>query len=134
MLLLTDNGSLTYFLAQSGQSAGDALGGTIGLIFGIIGYIFGSYCFYKIYQKLGEANAWFAWVPILNTWIMLKAGNQSPWWIIGLFIPLINLVALIFLIMAFVNIVNRLGKNPWLILLMIIPLVNFVILYNFAFG
>ncbi|NDJ23187.1 hypothetical protein GS682_16405 [Nostoc sp. B(2019)] len=133
MLLLTYDWSLMYFLAQSDQSSGSA-GGFLGLIFGIVGYVFGSYCFYKIYQKLGEPNAWFAWVPILNNWIMLKAGDQSPWWIIGLFIPLVNIVALIFLIIAFVNIVKKLGKNPWLILLMIIPLVNFVVLYNFAFG
>ncbi len=133
MLLLTYDWSFVYFFAQSNQNSGGA-GGFIGLIFGVIGYIFGSYCFYTIYQKLREPNAWFAWVPILNTWIMLKAGEQSPWWIIGLFIPLVNFVALIFLLMAFVNIVKKLGKNPWLILLMIIPLVNFVVLYNFAFG
>ncbi|MBE9051616.1 hypothetical protein IQ243_14520 [Nostocales cyanobacterium LEGE 11386] len=134
MLLPTYDWNLTYFIAQSSQSSGDAVGGFVGLIFGVVGYFFGSYCFYRIYQKLGEANAWFAWVPILNTWIMLKAGDQSPWWIIGLFIPFVNIVALVFLIIAFVNIVQKLGKNPWLILLMIIPLVNFVVLYNFAFG
>ena len=83
---------------------------------------------------MGEQNAWFAWVPILNNWIMYKAGDQSPWWIVGLFIPLVNFVALIFLLMAFIKIVEKLGKSPWLILLMIIPLVNFVVLYNFAFG
>lgn len=87
-----------------------------------------------IYEKLGEQNAWFAWVPILNNWIMYKAGDQSPWWIVGLFIPLVNFVALIFLLMAFIKIVEKLGKSPWLILLMIVPLVNFVVLYNFAFG
>lgn len=65
---------------------------------------------------------------------MYKAGDQSPWWIIGLFIPFVNIVAVVFLIIAFVNIVKKLGKNPWLILLMIIPIVNFVILYQFAFG
>ncbi|AUT03105.1 hypothetical protein CLI64_23340 [Nostoc sp. CENA543] len=134
MFLLTYDWSLVYLLAQSDSGSGETAGSLFGLLFGLFGYIFGSYCFYRIYQKLGEANAWFAWVPILNTWIMLKAGDQSPWWIIGLFIPLVNFVALIFLIIAFVNIVKKLGKNPWLILLMIIPIVNFVILYNFAFG
>lgn len=124
---------LAYFLAQTNQSSGGAEN-TLSLIIGLFGYIFGSYCFYKIYQKLNEPNAWFAWVPILNWWIMYKAGDQSPWWIIGLFIPLVNIVALIFLLIAFVNIVKKLGKNPWLILLMIIPLINFVVLYNFAFG
>ncbi len=134
MLLLSNDLNLVYLLAQTDQSSGSPLGGLIGLIFGLFGYVFGSYCFYTMLQKLGEPNAWFAWIPIANTWITYKAGDQSPWWIIGLFIPFVNLVALVFLVIAFVNIVKKLGKNPWLILLMIIPLVNFVVLYNFAFG
>ncbi|MDB9320634.1 DUF5684 domain-containing protein [Nodularia spumigena CS-591/04] len=97
-------------------------------------YLFGSYCFYKIYEKLGAENPWFAWIPFLNNWIMYKVGDQSPWWVIGLFIPIVNLVAVIFLLLAFIKIVQKLGKNPWLILLMIVPLVNFVVMYNLAFG
>jgi Family of unknown function (DUF5684) len=139
MLLLNHSLNVAYFLAQSGQdasadAAASGVGGLFGLIFGLAAYVFCSYCFYKIYQKLGEPNAWFAWVPILNNWIMLKAGGQSPWWVIGMLIPFVNFVALIFVLIAFVNIIKRLGKNPWMILLMIIPLVNFVILYNFAFA
>jgi hypothetical protein len=102
-------------------------------LFSLISYIFGSFCFWKIYQKLNESNAWFAWLPILGQWKMYQAGGQSPWWVIGLFIPIVNIVALVFLIMALIKIVKRLGKNPWLILLMIIPLVNFWVLYHFAF-
>lgn len=132
MLFQTYNLSLIYLIAQANRSGG--AGGFLGFIIGIAAYIFASYCLYKIYQKLGEPNAWFAWIPILNNWIMYKAGDQSPWWIIGLFIPFVNIVAVVFLIIAFVNIVKKLGKNPWLILLMIIPIVNFVILYQFAFG
>lgn len=102
-------------------------------LFSLISYIFSSYCFWKIYQKLGESDAWFAWVPFLAQWKMYQAGGKSPWWLIGLFIPIVNFVAIIILIGAMINIVKRLGKNPWLILLMIIPLVNFWVLYHFAF-
>lgn len=102
-------------------------------LFSLISYLFSSFCFWKIYQRLGETNAWFAWVPFLGQWKMYQAGGQSPWWVIALFIPLVNIVALVFLIMALVKIVKRLGKNPWMILLMIIPLVNFWVMYHFAF-
>ena len=132
MLLLQYNWHVTSLLAQSSSSS-DGTGALV-FIFTLFSYLFGSYCLYTIYEKLGEQNAWFAWVPILNNWIMYKAGDQSPWWIVGLFIPLVNFVALIFLLMAFIKIVEKLGKSPWLILLMIVPLVNFVVLYNFAFG
>ncbi len=123
---------INYYLAQT--RPGSSGEGLLNSIIAIACYLFGSYCFYKIYQKLGEPNAWFAWIPILNVWIMYKAGGQSPWWIIGLFIPLINFVALVFLIIALINIIKKLGKNPWLIVLMIIPLINFVLLYYLAFG
>ncbi|MGI2902161.1 hypothetical protein [Tolypothrix sp. VBCCA 56010] len=78
MLFLTFDWSSVYFIAQSNQSSGSTAGSFFSFIFGLAAYIFGSYCFYKIYQKLGEPNAWFAWVPILNNWIMYKAGGQSP--------------------------------------------------------
>lgn len=132
--LLINNWSNVYFIAQSSSNnSGGGLGGIIYLIFVIGGYIFGSYCFQRIYEKLGEPNAWFAWIPLLNNWIMYKAGDQSPWWIIGLFVPFVNIIASIILIIAFINIVKKIDKNPWLIILMMIPLVNFWVLYNFAF-
>ena len=132
MAFLSNDLGLIYLLAQSNQGSG--LGDLINLIIGLAAYIFGSYCFQMIYQKLGEPNAWFAWIPFLNVWIMYKAGDQSPWWLIACFIPIVNLVAIVILLIAFVNIVKKLGKNPWLILLMIIPLVNFWVMYHFAFG
>lgn len=132
-MLLNQDWGLVYLLAQSDQGGSAGLG-IANLLFSLFGYIFTSYCLQKIFEKLEQENAWFAWIPILQTWMMFKAGDKSPWWIIGLIIPFVNIVALVILIMAFVNIVKKLGKNPWLILLMIIPIVNFVILYNFAFS
>jgi hypothetical protein len=135
IFLLANITHLPYFLAQSQQnSAGSAFEGLLGFLFGTAAYVFASYCMMKIYDKLGEENSWFAWVPILNNVILYKAGGQSPLWTIGLFIPFINIVAIVFLIIAFVKIVQRLGKNPWLLLLMLIPLVNFWLMYHFAFN
>jgi len=133
MLLLTYNSTLPYFLAQAGGSSGGASSLIINII-SLVSYLFSSYCFYKIYQKLGERDPWFAWVPILNIWIMYRTGNQSPYWAIGLCIPFVNIVAAVFAIIALVNIVKRLGKNPWLIVLMIIPLVGLAVQYYIAFG
>ena len=131
MSLLNLDWSFGYLIAQSYPESGDFVWT---LIIGLAIYVFTSYCFYAMLQKIGYQNPWFAWVPIVNSWATYEAGDQSPWWVIGLFIPLVNIVAAIFLVVAFVNIVKKLGKNPWLILLMIIPLVNFVVQYYFAFG
>jgi Family of unknown function (DUF5684) len=122
-----------YVLAQVATDAPVATSNPLVSLFSLISYLFSSFCFWKIYEKLGENNAWFAWVPFLNVWKMYQAGGQSPWWLIGLFIPLVNIAAIVFLIMAMIKIVQRLGKNPWLILLMLIPLANFWVMYHFAF-
>jgi flagellar biogenesis protein FliO len=136
IFFLSNSGLLPYLFAQSQEISAEVnpLMMVLAVIIGIAAYIFNAYCFMKIYDRLGEADSWFAWVPILDTVKMYQAGGQSPFWIIGFFVPLVNIVAAIFLIIAFVNIVKRLGKNPWLILLMLIPLASFFVLYHFAFN
>ncbi|HLP87164.1 MAG TPA: DUF5684 domain-containing protein [Nostocaceae cyanobacterium] len=132
-MLLNQDWGLVYLLAQSEQGGSAGLS-IANLLFSLFGYIFGSYCMQKIFDKVGEENSWFAWIPILNVWIMYKAGDKSPWWIIGFIIPFVNIVAAVIYIMAFVNVIKKINKNPWLLLLLIIPIVNFVVLYNFAFS
>ena len=84
MSLLNIDLSFTYLLAQSSSGSGGA-GGGFSLILWLATYLFSSYFFYVMFQKLSYSNAWFAWVPILSNWAILKAGNQSPWWSIGIF-------------------------------------------------
>ena len=54
----------------------------------LISYLFGSFGLWRIFQRLGEANAWFAWIWPLCLWKLYQAGGQSPWWMIGLFFHL----------------------------------------------
>jgi hypothetical protein len=103
------------------------------LTLNLISYLISCFFYQKILQRLNVANDWLAWVPIANCWIILKAGDQSPWWILPLFIPLFIPLGLIFLIIAMVNIVKKLGKSPWLLWLLIVPLANFWLLYHLAF-
>lgn len=74
MSLINLDWGFTYLIAQSSSSS-SGVEGLFNLIIWLTIYVFTSYCFYAIYQKLGEANAWFAWVPILQHWAMLKAGD-----------------------------------------------------------
>ena len=129
---LMQNLDTLFFLAQT-TAEPEITSNPLFSLFTLISYLFGSFCFWKIFQRLGETNAWFAWVPFLSQWKTYQAGGQSPWWVIGLFIPIVNFVALVFLIMAMVKIVQRLGKNPWMLLLALSPLVNFWVMYHFAF-
>lgn len=117
--------------ANSSQGGGEVI---LGAVIALVGYMLGCYCFQKIFQRLGMANAWLAWVPIASHWMVLRAGNQSGWWLIGFLIPWINLVAVIIVVIALVNILKKLGKSPWLILLFIVPLVNYWLMYHLVFS
>ena len=54
-------------------------------------YLFISYSVYLIAKKLGEENAWLAFVPVFNFVLILRIAGMSGWWILGLLVPLLNI-------------------------------------------
>lgn len=101
----------------------------------LIGYLIMAFFCYKIYQKLNIENAWFAWIPILGTYINFKAADEEKpvLWTILACIPLINIMAGIKLIMAWVTIFKKLDKSPLLLLICIIPCAVFFVFGYVAF-
>ena len=75
----------------------------IGLIFTIGFYVLNSIFLGKIFKKAG-VESWKAWVPILNSWKMLEIGGKPGFWAILAIIPIVNLVAAIFMYIAIHNI------------------------------
>lgn len=57
----------------------------------------------KIFKKAG-VPAWQAWVPVLNSWKTLEIGGRQGYWAILAFIPLVNIISAIFMIIAIYNI------------------------------
>lgn len=49
---------------------------------------------WKAFAKAGEPG-WGAIIPIYNAYLMLKIGGNSGWWLLGLLIPLVNLLVAI---------------------------------------
>lgn len=72
---------------------------------------------YKLYQKAGRAS-WEALVPIYNAYVLMKIINRPSWWVILLFIPIINL--LMFPI-VWIETIRSFGKHSqkdtWLVVL-----------------
>lgn len=93
--------------------------------FGIVAYIFTSFCLMKIADKLSIPNSWLAWVPIAQIWVMVRAAGKPGWWLILFFIPFINFV--IGLIVLF-TIPTSLNKSSLYGLLIFIPILG-VFLY-----
>ncbi len=100
------------------------------LLFATI-YLYSAYILYRLAKKTNTENPGLAWVPIINIYTMVKVAGKPGWWIILLFIPLVNIVIIILLWM---NIARRVGKPDYLGILMIVPVVNLIIPAYLAFA
>lgn len=117
-------------MAQNGAqvSEGAAAAALVGLvIFGfiaaVIGYVINAFLLSRIFKKAG-VEEWKAWVPIYNTWIMLELGDQKGWWAVVMLVPFVNIVALVFILIAAYNIGLKLEKEGVFVLLAIfLPIV-----------
>lgn len=94
-------------------------------------FLFFSLCLFLIAKKLEVSAAWTAWVPLLSLWAFVASARKSGWWIVLLFIPVVNFFVGIYLWMC---ICENLGRNKMLGLLMLLPLVNLVWLGILAFS
>jgi len=110
--------------------AGGLFGGVM-LIVWLAIYVYYALAFMTIASRTGTENAWMAWVPILNLWLMVQIGEKEAWWIILFFIPVLNLVAAIVVTMA---IAERVDKPSWWGILIIVPVVNLIVPGYLAWG
>ncbi len=81
------------------NSAAVTFGGTFLLIWLVI-LIFYVYVMWRIFEKAGQPG-WASLIPIYNTYIMIKIAKRPGWWLLLLFIPLINIVIGIIIILDF---------------------------------
>ncbi|MBB4119586.1 signal peptidase I [Mesonia hippocampi] len=72
---------------------------------------------WKLYKKAGR-QAWEALIPVYNAVILMKIINRPKWWVILLFIPIINLIMFP---VIWVETIRSFGKNStadtWLTIL-----------------
>jgi hypothetical protein len=104
---------------------------TVILIVSAVLYFYSSLCLFLIAKKLDVPAAWLAWIPILQVWAFFRSAGKSLWWILLLFIPLVNLIVLVYLWMC---IAENLGKNKWLGLLTLVPVANLILPAILAFS
>ena len=104
---------------------------TVFLFIAIGAYVFFSLCLYLIAKKLNVAEAWAAWIPIIQIWPLLTSAGKPCWWVLLLCIPFVNAIVSVYLWMC---IAENLGRNKWLGLLMLLPIINFVFMGVLAFA
>jgi len=105
------------------ETAGDPLGGLFGLLIMAAIYLYFTFAMYKMAQKLNTPNAFFAFIPILQIWLLCEMAGKSPVWILGLLVPFVNIIVGAIL---WIEVAKNLGKSPALGFLMIIPFINFI--------
>ncbi len=98
---------------------------------GIVGYIVVCYAIMEMAKKLKVENPWLAFIPLVNIFLLLKMAGITYWAILLLIIPLVNMV---FMIVVWMKISERLHFSKWLGLLMLLPLVNIFIIFYLAFA
>ena len=94
------------------------------LIIGLLGYVYHALAFQTIAQKTNTKNGWFAWIPILNLILALNIAGKPIWWIILFFIPVVNIVIVVIVLMAIAEARN---KPSWWGILWIIPPVSIIV-------
>jgi len=91
-------------LAQTTTSAG---GGAGLLLWYIVFYVIYSLAFYGVFKKAGQ-EAWAAFVPIYNIYVLMKVVGRPGWWLLLYFIPFVNLVILI---IVMIDLAKSFGKG-----------------------
>jgi Family of unknown function (DUF5684) len=100
------------FQADSSPASGAAgfAAGIFGLGFSIVMLVVALICIaacWKVFEKAGEPG-WAAIVPIYNIIVMLKIAGKPTWWVLLFFIPLVNFIVAILVLIAFAA---RFGKG-----------------------
>jgi len=62
---------------------------------------------WKVYTKAGRAG-WGCIIPIYNVYLMMKIAGKPGWWLILMFVPIVNIIIGI---IATIGIANNFGKG-----------------------
>jgi len=98
----------------------------------LIFYVYSALVLMSIAKKTNTPNAWLAWVPIGNLYLMTQIA-KIPWWTLLIiflsWIPVIGALALLAIVTWWWwKIAEARNKPGWWALLMLIPGVNLVMM------
>jgi hypothetical protein len=118
----------------------DISGGLLAVIIlvALAAYIYFALALMTIAKRTNTPNAWLAWIPIANIYLLTQIGKQNGWWTAGLLagvIPFLGgLAVLALMIFLWWKAAEQIKRPGWWGILMAIPLVNLVVLGMMAWG
>ncbi len=91
------------------------------------------FCFplFIIATRMRMTNPVLAWVPFLNLILMVNMTGRSMWYLVGLFIPILQILLLVNIWM---DISGHLRQSKWLGLLILLPGINILMIWYLAFS
>lgn len=97
----------------------------------VVGFIFVIACYpvFLIAKKTSTANPYFAFIPILNYYLLCKIAGRPVWWMILYFIPLVGLAIDVIVWMDIAKVRN---KPNWMGVLILVPLANLGMMWYLA--
>lgn len=116
------------------DAASGMIGGAALVIYILLVYVYPALCLHFIASKTNTSPAWLAWIPIANVVLMLMVADKPIWWIVLLFIPLVNLVWIVLAILVWMGIAEKRGKSSAIGILIIVPFVNLIMMGYLAFS
>ncbi|HWX54307.1 MAG TPA: DUF5684 domain-containing protein [Verrucomicrobiae bacterium] len=114
-------------VAQSDDMPSTAMSGAMLVVIVVIGlafYVYLALAVQTIATKTNTQNAWLAWIPIANIFLLLMIAQKPLWWFILFLIPLVSLVMSIIVWMA---VAEKRGKPSWWGILLIVPFVGLIV-------
>ena len=104
----------------------------VALIIGLIVYIYVAIALMTMAKKKKVPNAWLAFIPIANLYIMTQVGGIEWWWMLVFLLMIIPFVGTLLYMVGIVYIwwkISEAFKRPgWWGILMLIPIVNLVLM------
>jgi hypothetical protein len=101
------------------------------VIGGLLFYVYFSLMLMILARKTGTPNAWMAWIPVVNLFLMCQIGRKPAWWGVLLLIPVVNIVVGV---MVWIGIAEARGKPALAGVLVIVPVVNLLVMAYLAAG
>ena len=97
--------TILTILAQSDDGA--AAGGGVSSIVGLLVAVLVIAGMWKVFTKAGKPG-WAAIIPIYNVIVLLQIAGKPLWWIVLLFIPIVNIVIAA---MVMIGVAKAFGKG-----------------------
>ena len=102
-------------------------------------YVYMALALMTIAKKTNTENAWLAWIPIANIYLMTQVAGVPGWVTLAIILPVIPFIGALAFMVVFAWMwwkISEVRKRPgwWGILIAVVPIVNFVLIGMLAWS